>query len=78
MAGDGIRQVIPYGTGRVQMGDQDEKEPAPPAEPAATGPAGPEGGESVCWLEHVCPECGRLADTAPPVRCTRCGTLLTG
>lgn len=60
------------------MGDEDGDEPATTAEPAATGAAGPEGGESVCWLERVCPECGRLADTAPPVRCTRCGTLLTG
>jgi ribosomal protein S27AE len=60
------------------MGDEDGGASATTPEPAATGTAGPEGGESVCWLERVCPECGRLADTAPPVRCTRCGTLLTG
>ncbi|MFF0728312.1 hypothetical protein [Streptomyces sp. NPDC004134] len=60
------------------MGDEDAQEPATTDGPAATGAAEPEGGESVCWLERVCPECGRLADTAPPVRCTRCGTLLTG
>ncbi|WP_326794359.1 hypothetical protein OG946_01650 [Streptomyces sp. NBC_01808] len=60
------------------MGDEDEQEPPTTAGPAATGGAEPEGGESVCWLERVCPECGRLADAAPPVRCTRCGTLLTG
>ncbi|GAA2129686.1 hypothetical protein [Streptomyces synnematoformans] len=60
------------------MGDADGDETGAGAEPAATGAAVPEGGEPVCWLERVCPECGRLADTAPPVRCARCGTPLTG
>ncbi|MFW6693011.1 hypothetical protein [Streptomyces sp. MAR4 CNX-425] len=60
------------------MGDENGDEPATVPEPAATGAAGPEGGEPACWLERVCPECGRLADTAPPVRCARCGTPLPG
>lgn len=46
--------------------------PAPHAAPDST----PEGGESVCWLDRVCPECGRLADTAPPTVCARCGSPL--
>ncbi|WP_245997045.1 hypothetical protein [Streptomyces armeniacus] len=36
-----------------------------------------EGGESACSLHRVCPECGRLSDTAPPPAvCERCGTPL--
>ncbi|WP_170856914.1 hypothetical protein [Geodermatophilus africanus] len=40
-----------------------------PAEPAG-------GGDPACWLRRVCPACGRLADTDPPVRCAACGELL--
>lgn len=34
------------------------------------------GGESVCWLDRVCPECGRLTEGELPARCPRCGTPL--
>ena len=37
-----------------------------------------EGGESACFLHLVCPECGRVADEAPPTRCAECGAELTG
>lgn len=37
-----------------------------------------EGGDEVCWLNRVCPECGGLADEAPPVSCPRCGTVIDG
>jgi rubrerythrin len=33
----------------------------------------PEGGDAACWADRVCPECGQLAETAPPTRCPRCG-----
>ena len=36
-----------------------------------------EGGDPVCWLDRVCPECGRLADEAA-MRCERCGAALPG
>lgn len=41
-------------------------------------PAGtPEtGGEPACLLDRVCPECGRLAETAPPTTCARCGAAV--
>ncbi|MDP9398909.1 MAG: hypothetical protein M3P96_14335 [Actinomycetota bacterium] len=29
-------------------------------------------GETVCWLERVCPACGRLNDR-PGARCEACG-----
>jgi hypothetical protein len=32
-----------------------------------------EGGDPACWLRRVCPDCGRLADDDPPVRCAGCG-----
>jgi hypothetical protein len=35
-----------------------------------------DGGDPACWLRRVCPACGRLADTDPPVRCAACGELL--
>lgn len=34
------------------------------------------GGESVCWLDRVCPECGRLTEGEPGARCPQCGTPL--
>ncbi|GAA0570586.1 MULTISPECIES: hypothetical protein [Streptomyces] len=40
------------------------------ADPA---PAEPEGGESACWLDRVCADCGAIQDTAPFARCARCG-----
>lgn len=32
-----------------------------------------EGGESACWLERVCPECGRLRERPGPQPCENCG-----
>lgn len=31
------------------------------------------GGDPVCWLEHVCPECGALVEAELPAVCWRCG-----
>ncbi len=30
-------------------------------------------GDPVCWLEHVCDECGALIEGALPATCWRCG-----
>lgn len=35
-----------------------------------------EGGDPACWLNRVCPECGRLADDEPPTRCPACGAAV--
>jgi len=35
-----------------------------------------EGGDPACWLNRVCPACGRLADDDPPTRCPDCGEEL--
>lgn len=32
-----------------------------------------EGGESACWLDRVCPECGRLRERPGPGPCDDCG-----
>ncbi|MFF2148438.1 hypothetical protein [Kitasatospora sp. NPDC058190] len=32
-----------------------------------------EGGESACWLDRVCPECGRLRERLGPGPCENCG-----
>ncbi|WP_316527466.1 hypothetical protein [Kitasatospora brasiliensis] len=31
-----------------------------------------EGGESACWLDRVCPECGRLRERPGPGPCENC------
>ncbi|GAA2740588.1 hypothetical protein [Kitasatospora cinereorecta] len=31
-----------------------------------------EGGESACWLDRVCPDCGRLQDRPVEDRCAAC------
>lgn len=31
-----------------------------------------EGGESPCWLDRVCPECGRLIDDSTAASCSTC------
>ncbi|MGH3194551.1 MAG: hypothetical protein ACRDOH_15960 [Streptosporangiaceae bacterium] len=31
------------------------------------------GGDPVCWLDRVCPECGRLNSPRHPVTCEACG-----
>lgn len=36
------------------------------------------GGDPACWLQRVCPACGRLADTDPPTTCPACGRPVTG
>ncbi|MEV7600674.1 hypothetical protein AB0O91_25215 [Kitasatospora sp. NPDC089797] len=33
-----------------------------------------EGGESACWLDRVCPECGRLRERPGPGPCGNCGS----
>ncbi|MFF2615776.1 hypothetical protein [Kitasatospora sp. NPDC058046] len=32
-----------------------------------------EGGEPACWLDRVCPECGRLRERTGPGPCENCG-----
>ncbi|MFH9353310.1 hypothetical protein [Kitasatospora sp. NPDC017646] len=32
-----------------------------------------QGGESACWLDRVCPECGRLRERPGPGPCENCG-----
>ncbi|MEU1284080.1 hypothetical protein [Kitasatospora sp. NPDC005856] len=32
-----------------------------------------EGGESACWLDRVCQECGRLRERPGPGSCENCG-----
>jgi uncharacterized protein len=34
------------------------------------------GGESVCWLDRVCPACGRLAEDRTSPTCPDCGSAL--
>ncbi|MER8158349.1 hypothetical protein [Streptomyces sp. NPDC094472] len=68
-------------SGTARPGDPDREtanrekvNPAPAPNPAPTpGPADPEGGESACWLDRVCADCGAIQDTAPFARCARCG-----
>ncbi|MGK5111577.1 MULTISPECIES: hypothetical protein [unclassified Geodermatophilus] len=52
-------------------------EPAPaPLRPGSRRPAEPEGGDPACWLQRVCPACGRMAEEDPPTRCAACGEPL--
>jgi hypothetical protein len=37
-----------------------------------------EGGDPACWLNRVCPECGRLSEDARSTRCSSCGAELPG
>ncbi|MFJ9696998.1 hypothetical protein [Kitasatospora sp. NPDC101183] len=37
-----------------------------------------EGGEPACWLERVCPECGRLRERPGPQACENCGWVEEG
>jgi ribosomal protein S27AE len=50
--------------------------------PVARPPADDQGGDPVCWLNRVCPECGRFAadseDGRPVTRCLECGAELPG
>jgi hypothetical protein len=31
----------------------------------------PEGGDPACWLDHVCPDCGRFVERADDHACDR-------
>ncbi|WP_022901614.1 hypothetical protein [Humibacter albus] len=33
-------------------------------------------GDSVCWLERVCPDCGALIEERLPASCWRCGATV--
>ncbi|MEV5769684.1 hypothetical protein AB0L49_00210 [Streptomyces antimycoticus] len=58
-------------SGTARPGDPDrETADRQKADPA---PAEPEGGESACWLDRVCADCGAIQDTARFARCARCG-----
>lgn len=34
------------------------------------------GGEAACWLNQVCPDCGRLNATIRPLTCEACGAAM--
>jgi len=33
----------------------------------------PEGGDPACWLDQVCPACGRITERLPSGQCATCG-----
>jgi rubrerythrin len=35
-------------------------------------------GDPACWMRRVCPACGALADTDPPVTCPQCHATIPG
>jgi len=35
-----------------------------------------EGGDPACWLNRVCPECGRFSEDGQATRCPSCGAEL--
>ena len=39
----------------------------------AAGAPEPEGGDPACWLDRVCPACGRLTERTAEGRCAGCG-----
>jgi uncharacterized protein YeaO (DUF488 family) len=43
-----------------------------------SGTAATEGGDAVCWLNRVCPECGRLQESGAAATCPYCHTAMTG
>lgn len=43
------------------------------APPGAVGAPEPPGGEAPCFVDRVCPGCGRVPDDPAPVYCSRCG-----
>jgi hypothetical protein len=51
-------------------------DPTPGQPPARRVPPPDDGGAPVCWLDRVCPECGRLDDGEPADRCPGCGAAL--
>ncbi|MEU1628870.1 group III truncated hemoglobin [Streptomyces sp. NPDC020096] len=58
------------------IAEQPENEPE--SGESGAGSAGPEGGDPACWLARVCPECDAVADRDPPIRCARCGAMVSG
>lgn len=47
--------------------------------PSASEYEEPEGGDAACWLDLVCPECGRMWEDSPaerPERCPHCDAPL--
>ncbi|MFF4330606.1 hypothetical protein ACGFY6_06005 [Streptomyces sp. NPDC048387] len=47
-----------------------------PTAPAGLAPASAEGGEPACFLNRVCPACGRPATEPVAAYCSRCGEEL--
>ena len=41
-------------------------------DPADRGAREPEGGDPACWLDQVCPACGRLTERTAEGRCAAC------
>nr|BEK63697.1 hypothetical protein KPHV_09240 [Kitasatospora purpeofusca] len=37
-----------------------------------------EGGESACWLDRVCEDCGRVRERSGPGPCENCGSGAEG
>ena len=48
----------------------DETPDETPEEPARPEP---EGGDPACWVDQVCPACGRLSERLRSGRCAACG-----
>ena len=48
----------------------DETPDETPEEPARPEP---EGGDPACWVDQVCPVCGRLGERLPSGQCAACG-----
>jgi hypothetical protein len=67
-------------SGQGRIGREPRPGPAAPATPAI--PAAPAAddlpGDPACWLRRVCPACGNVAPTDPPVTCPNCHTEITG
>jgi hypothetical protein len=41
----------------------------------AREPPDAEGGDPACWVDQVCPVCGRLSERLPSGRCAACGEV---
>jgi hypothetical protein len=46
--------------------------------PGRAAPADDLPGDPACWLRRVCPACGSIAPTDPPVTCPNCHAEITG
>lgn len=60
----GVERHTPRQGAQMSEGRAPSRLPPPPVD---------EGGSEVCWLDRVCPSCGRLDEKPEPV-CSRCGT----